>query len=44
MDLPTPPLPLTMPITFFTLLSGCGFSRKDPGSLSAQFELQLEQS
>ena len=32
-DFPTPPLPLTTPITFFTELAGFNFSRKLCGSL-----------
>ena len=31
--LPTPPLPLTTPITFLTLLSSWGFSRKSSGDI-----------
>ena len=45
-DLPTPPLPLTTPITFFTLLWALAWARKS-GFCSlrlGQFWLQLEQS
>ncbi len=46
MDLPTPPLPLTTPMTFLMLLMGWGASRKLWGAwvLSPQFWLQDPQS
>jgi hypothetical protein len=44
MDLPTPPLPETTPMTFFILESSWGASRKLFLSRDEQFELQLEQS
>ena len=45
-DFPTPPFPLTTPITFFTELAGFNFSRKLCGSfvLLPQFAVQLPQS
>ena len=42
--LPTPPLPLTTPITFLIWLSLCGASKKLSDLRSLQFEEQLEQS
>src|SRR5690554_765540 len=44
-DFPTPPLPLTTPITFLMLLISCGFSEKSFffSSLSAQSSEQLLQ-
>ena len=44
-DFPTPPLPLTTPITFFTELAGFNFSRKLCGSLVLlpQFAEQVPQ-
>ena len=44
-DLPTPPLPLTTPITFLMLLSSCGFSLKSvfASFLSVQSSSQLLQ-
>jgi len=45
MDLPTPPLPLMTPITFFTLLCSLSFAEKSSGCrLSEQLCEQLEQS
>ena len=45
-DLPTPPFPLTMPMTFFTLLSGANASKKLVLSVVrlSQFALQEPQS
>ena len=43
-DLPTPPLPLTTAITFFTLDWGFNSLRKLSALLSEQFSLQDEQS
>ena len=43
-DLPTPPLPLTTAMTFFTLDSGFSALRKLSAFLSAQFSPQVEQS
>jgi hypothetical protein len=42
---PTPPFPLTIPITLFMLLSSCGFAEKSgfPPFLEEQFSLQLLQ-
>jgi hypothetical protein len=42
-DLPTPPLPLTMPMTFLIWLRSCGFSEKTT-AFSEQPWLQLLQS
>jgi hypothetical protein len=36
-DLPTPPLPLTTPITFLIFESSCGFSKRLFGSREEQF-------
>jgi len=44
MDFPTPPLPLTTPITFLMLLLSWGFSKKLSGLLLEQSAEQLEQS
>jgi hypothetical protein len=46
MLLPTPPLPLTTPMTFLTLLRGLGFARRSSleGFLDAQLLLHVEQS
>ena len=43
-DFPTPPLPLTTPITFRTLLSGLAGTLKSGFSASAHFCWQLPQS
>ena len=43
-DLPTPPLPLTIPITLPILLSSFGFSIKLSGFFPPQLLLQVEQS
>ena len=44
MLLPTPPLPDTTPMTFFTLLLGLGASCCGAASREEQAALQLEQS
>jgi hypothetical protein len=44
MDFPTPPFPLTTPITFFIELPLCGLAINDCGCAPEQFELQEEQS
>ena len=43
MDLPTPPLPLTTPMTFLTLLCALALAEKSgaPPSRLEQFALQL---
>ena len=45
-DLPTPPFPLTTPMTFLMLLMACGFLRKSAAdaSLLLQFCVQVLQS